>query len=186
MTALARTTGVRLRRDGRYLALAGVPRPRRGLATLASVLVALAAWATLAPPVLGGWTSYAITDGISMLPKFHAGDLVVLRREQAYHVGEVAAYHNLQLGEVVMHRIVAINNGHYVFKGDNNSWVDGFEPVKSQIIGAEWLHLAGVGKYVQETRDPVVAATLLGALWVASFSPRRRSRHQKRRHRHGH
>jgi signal peptidase I len=161
-------------------------RPHRALAALVTLLVALAAWATLAPPVFGGSTSYAITDGISMLPHFHAGDLVILRRERDYHVGEVAAYHNLQLKEVVMHRIVAVHGGHYVFKGDNNGWVDGFEPNKSQIVGAELLQIPGAGRFVEKLRNPVAAAVLLGILWLASFSPRHRSRRQRRRHRYGH
>jgi len=148
------------------------------------VVLLLGFWALLAPPAIGGRTSYVITDGISMLPRFHAGDLVILRKESSYHVGEVAAYYNQQLQRVVMHRIVAVHDGHYAFKGDNNSWVDSFEPTKAGIVGAEWLHLAGWGRYVEAMRDPAAAAVLLGALWVVSFYPKHVSRRQRRRHHH--
>lgn len=150
---------------------------------LAVVLAALI-WVGFAPPQIGGSTAYVITYGISMLPRFHAGDLVVLRKEPSYHVGEVAAYHNGQLGVVVMHRIVAIEGRHYVFKGDNNSFFDSFHPVRSQIVGAEWLHVPWVGTLLKDVRKPLVAAIGLGVLWIVTFYPRSRSRREKRRHRH--
>lgn len=119
-----------------------------------------------------------------MLPRYHFGDLVVLRKESGYHVGEVAAYHNAQLHVVVMHRIVAVNGDHYVFKGDNNQFADTYQPTGAQIVGAEWLHLKGAARIVLKLRQPVVAAVVLGLLWLFSVSPPARSRRHKRRHRH--
>lgn len=168
-----------LRRAGR--------RPVRILTRLLLVVAAAAVvvWTGILPQQLGGSMSYVITDGVSMLPHFHAGDLVVLRRESSYHVGEVAAFHNQQLHVVVMHRIVAINHGRYTFKGDNNPGPTLYKPTKSQIVGAEWLHLPHAGTILVDLRTPVVAAVLLGALWLFSFSPGRRSRRRRRRHRYG-
>lgn len=136
------------------------------------------------PPQLGGATSYVITRGASMLPNFHTGDLVIVRKESSYHLGEVAAYHNGDLHTVVMHRIVAVNGNHFVFKGDNNNFIDTFQPTQAQMVGAEWLHLPGVGHYVQDLRNPAVAAVLLAVLWIYSFSPGSKSRRCRRRHRH--
>ena len=154
------------------------------LSYLVTVILAVAAWALFAPPQLGGNLSYVITDGISMLPHFHAGDLVFLRSEPSYHVGEIAAYHNGQLHEVVMHRIVAEDGGHFVFKGDNNNFRDSFQPTASGIVGVEWIHLPGMGKYVEQVRRPVVAAVFLGLIWVFSFGPSKQAgRNRKRRHR---
>ena len=150
-------------------------------AVLSAALVA-AAWALLAPPALGGRTSYVVTTGISMLPRYHADDLVVLRKEPSYHVGEVAGYHNGQLHVVVMHRIIAIRDGHYYFKGDNNNFVDSFQPAKAGIVGAEWVHLPGAGSYLLRLRNPAVTGIGLGIIWLLSFSPRR-TRRQRRRHR---
>lgn len=147
-----------------------------------SLALAATVWVGVGPRQLGGSTSYVITYGISMLPHFHAGDLVLLREEPSYHVGEVAGYHNQQLGVVVMHRIIAIHNGHYEFKGDNNSFVDSYQPIKSQIVGAEWVHLSGVGHYLSDLRSPAVAAVALALLWILSFPFNTRSRRQRRRH----
>lgn len=159
----------------------GIPRV---LSALATVVLVVAAWWALAPPQLGGSTSYVVTEGVSMLPRFHAGDVVLLRKEPSYHVGEVAGYHNTQLGAVVMHRIVAIRGRHFVFKGDNNQFATTYEPTQTQIVGAEWVHLAGAGRYLMVLRVPVVAAALLALLWLFTFAPPVRSRRRRRRHRH--
>jgi len=150
---------------------------------LVAALIGLG-WLYLAPPQLGGRTTYVIADGTSMLPHYHAGDLVVLRKESSYTVGEVAAYHNHQLGVVVMHRIVAIKGGRYSFKGDNNNFVDSSQPTESQIVGTELVHVPGAGRLLLTLRDPAIAAGLLGLLWLTSFSAPQRSRRQRRRHRH--
>jgi signal peptidase I len=150
---------------------------------LLTVALFVGAWALLAPPALGGRNTYVVTTGVSMLPHFHAGDLVILQKEDTYRVGEVAGYHNHQLGVVVMHRIIAIRDGHYFFKGDNNDFVDSYHPTKSQIVGAEWAHLPQVGRFLTDLRVPGVAAAFLALLWIFSFGRSRVSRRRRRRHR---
>jgi signal peptidase I len=142
------------------------------------------AWALLAPPQLGGKVSYVVTDGISMLPHYRAGDLVILRKQSTYKVGEVAGYHNAQLGVVVMHRIIARDGNRFVFKGDNNDFEDAYHPTAAQIVGAEWVHIPRVGVIIEHLRVPIVAAVLLGVLWIFAFGPEPVSRHKRRRHRH--
>lgn len=151
---------------------------------LASLAALAVAWLAFAPQQIGGPDAYVVTDGVSMLPHFHTGDLVVVRKEASYHVGEVAAFHDLQLHVVVLHRIVAIHGDRYVFKGDNNDFVTPYEPTKAQIVGAEWLHIPRVGLLVREVRTPWIAAVVLGVAWLLSFSPASRSRRQRRRRRH--
>ena len=164
----------------------GSGRPHLLLRLVTSAAIALVVLiGGLLPQQLGGRMSYVITNGSSMLPHFHAGDLVIVRREPTYRVGEVAAFHNQQLHVIVLHRIVAIRGNRYVFKGDNNSFVTTYEPTKSQIVGAEWLHVPGGGRIIIDLRTPVIAAFLLGALWLFSFWPTSRSRRMRRRHRYG-
>lgn len=170
---------------GRLGAWASVGLSLRQLASAAvTVLLVLGAWVFLTPPQVGGATTYVVVSGTSMLPHFHAGDLVLLRKEPTYRVGEVAGYHS-DLGVVVMHRIVAEHDGHFVFKGDNNNFVDTYEPTKAQIVGAEWVHASGAGRFLAGLRNPIVSASLLGTIWIVSFSAERRTRRQRRRHRHG-
>jgi signal peptidase I len=151
---------------------------------LLTIVLFVAAWAIFAPPQLGGKVSYVVTDGVSMLPHYRAGDLVILRKEPSYHVREVAAYHNAQLGVVVMHRIIARHGNHFVFKGDNNNFADNYLPTSAQIVGAEWIHLPRLGDVVTHLRIPAVTAVLLALLWVFSIGPAPLSRRRRRRRRH--
>ena len=79
-----------------------------GIATLAIVA---ASWFFFAPTQLGGSVSYVQIYGTSMQPRFHAGDLVLVRGAGDYRVGQIVAYQNGQLGNhVVMHRIIGSAN----------------------------------------------------------------------------
>ena len=59
-----------------------------------------------------------------MQPRFHAGDLAIVRARSHYEVGHIVAYENLELGRIVLHRIIGRIGDRYVFKGDNNNFVD--------------------------------------------------------------
>jgi signal peptidase I len=144
---------------------------RRALAAVATVAVFGAAWFFLAPPQLGGKTSYAVTFGVSMEPHFHRGDLVVLRRRPSYRVGDVVAYHSHELNRNVLHRIIAIRNGRYTFKGDNNGFVDPERPVAGDLVGSEWLHVPAVGNWLASLHSPrnaAIAAFVIVLLLVLS------------------
>lgn len=151
---------------------------------LVVMLAAMLAAFGLLPQQIGGQMSFVITDGTSMLPHIRTGDLVIVRREPIYRVGEVAAFHDQQLHVIVLHRIVAIRGDHYVFKGDNNNFVTSYEPTKPQIVGAEWFQIPRAGRLILGLRSPPVAAAALAALWLFSFSGRSSSRRRRRRHRH--
>ena len=80
-----------------------------------------------------------------MEPSFHAGDLGLVRPADHYRVGEIVAYHSTLLHVVVLHRIIAIHGDHYVFKGDNNNFVDPTRPTRSALVGALWVHVPDGG-----------------------------------------
>src|SRR5436190_16706173 len=132
------------------------------LTTVAALAVAAAAWFFLAPPQLGGGTSYAVVYGTSMEPHFHRGDLVVLRRRPAYRVGEIVGYHSPQLHRDVLHRIVARHGERYTFKGDNNGFLDPEQVRAQQLFGEEWVRVPGAGAQIQRLRSPRVAAVVAG------------------------
>ncbi|HEX5853723.1 MAG TPA: signal peptidase I, partial [Solirubrobacteraceae bacterium] len=149
-------------------------------------VIALAClWFSFAPVALGGSTTYVVTDGVSMQPRFHAGDLVLVRGQSDYRVGQIVAYHSNVFHTVVLHRIIARAGGRYVFKGDNNNFTDFEHPARSQLIGALWVHIPGAGARLKSVRSPALiailftAATLLLAGGV--FVQRRRRRRRQRR-----
>jgi len=166
----------------------GAMRPRTSKKLISGALLAVllgSLWFYLAPTAIGGSTSWVVTDGISMEPHFHAGDLVIVRSRSSYRVGEIVAYRNRQLHTIVLHRIVGRDGSRYIFKGDNNNFLDFEHPAQSQLIGALWLHLAGVGSRLESLHSPLLVgglfalATLLFA--GAAFTGRRRRRRRQRR-----
>lgn len=162
--------------------------PRRsicGLMTAGLALVAaIVGFSFLAPPALGGSTTYVTTNGISMQPRFHTGDLAVVRPAGEYRVGDAVAYRSRQLDTVVLHRIVAVERGRFTLKGDNNSWLDPERPTGRKIIGKLALHIPRGGIWLDRATSPaalaVVAFLLVAGGGVASRT-RLRSRGRARR-----
>jgi signal peptidase I len=156
---------------------------RSTLLTAAIVIMAIVAWVEFAPPQIGGSTTYVITHGVSMEPRFHTGDLALVRPATHYRVGMVVAYHSSLLKVVVLHRIVAINNGHYTFKGDNNSFLDPTHPTRSQLVGSLWLRVPHGGRILKALHARVTVVLLcvfVGLLLIGGTEKRRRGRHGRR------
>jgi signal peptidase I len=161
-------------------------RLRSGLVTGALLLLAGAFWLFLAPPKIGGRTTYVITSGISMQPSFHTGDLAIIRPAGQYRVGEVVAYHSTLLHVVVMHRIIAIRDGHYTFKGDNNHFIDPTHPTRAELVGALWIHVPHGGVIFRWLHSPATAAVLCGFVALLLFGTGETKRRGKRRRNRGH
>lgn len=154
---------------------------RRAFWIGALVTAGFAGWLWFAwPTTLGGQTSYLSTYGDSMEPQFRAGDLAVLRPVESYAVGDVAAYRSDSLQTTVLHRIVAIENGHYSFQGDNNSWVDPEQPTNDQLIGKLALQVPQGGAWLERLTSPPVLGLIAFAL-IASGGTAATTRHRHRR-----
>ncbi|MGO9487453.1 MAG: hypothetical protein ACLQBB_00305, partial [Solirubrobacteraceae bacterium] len=73
----------------------------------------------------------------------------------------------------------------YVFKGDNNNFIDFEHPARSQLIGSLWIHIPGAGATLDSLRSPALIGGLLsfGALLLmgAAFVRRRRLHGRQRR-----
>jgi signal peptidase I len=169
--------GERTRTGGIRAGISG----RRILVLAVSAVLAACALTLFLPVSFGGRASYVVTDGVSMLPRFKADGLVITRSESDYHVGEVVAYHNHQLGRVVMHRIVAMDGDRYVFKGDNNDFADQYHATKSDLVGKEWIYWPGGGRYLNVLRGPLTFAIVIAAITLLAFLAPQRNRHRRRR-----
>lgn len=118
-----------------------------------------------------------------MEPRFHTGDLAVVRSASQYKVGDIVAYHSSLLHLVVLHRIVAISGGHYTFKGDNNNFIDPVKPTRAELLGKLWIHVPRGGVILGAMHSPIVAAivcALVGA-FVMFGAGKQRSRRNRRR-----
>jgi signal peptidase I len=128
------------------------------------LLILLAAvWDNFAPLPLGGQAAYVIINGNSMEPGFHLGDLVIVRPERSYAVGDEVSYRDADLGRYVFHRIVGQDLERYILKGDHNTWIDSYHPTNAEVVGKAWIHLPGFGKAIQWLRTPIVLAAIAGA-----------------------
>ena len=138
-----------------------------------TLLIVLAAiWIAFAPTKIGGRASYVVVNGNSMEPGFHRGDLVIVRAASTYSVGDIVTYHNGELNAFVIHRIIAIEQDHYVFKGDNNPWIDTYRPTRDELVGKLWVHMPKLGKTMEWLRLPInmgLTTGLLGGVLMASI-----------------
>jgi len=137
--------------------------------TICSVAVLAACWLAFWPIGLGGSTGYAIVVGTSMEPRLHRGDVVVVRRSADYRVGEVVAYHSRMLDRTVLHRIIAVHGGRYVFRGDANTFTDPGTAARSDLIGRYWFKVGGAAAAVEWVQRPWHAALLAGVLGLVLF-----------------
>jgi signal peptidase I len=149
------------------------------------LLVGIAAVSFLAllPVRFGGSVTYVRTSGISMLPRFHAGDLVLVRTASRYDVGDIVAYRSPLLRRVVLHRIVGRDGDAFVFKGDNNERADEETLGREHIVGRFSLRVPKAGNAVAWTSDPMKMTLFAGAALSGSagtLSRRRRDASRQR------
>lgn len=139
------------------------PRRLLGLASSAAWLVgALVVGWFLWPSSLGGCTTLTIVSGESMEPTYYTGDLVVSRCGPV-EVGDVIVYNPPDVGGArVIHRIVDGNaEDGWVVQGDNNDFLDPWNPKAEQILGSAVLHVPYVGRFAAILLSPLTWVSLL-------------------------
>jgi len=159
-------------------------RLRVSLVTVAFVLLVAGGWWYFWPTNLGGSTKYVITHGTSMEPRFHSGDLAIVRPSSEYKVGQIVAYWSTLLHTVVLHRIHAIQGNTYLFKGDNNDFIDPIHPTRAELLGKLWLHVPRAGLWLEYLHVPAVAAAicaLVGLSLLFGFGEQQRRRKRRRK-----
>jgi signal peptidase I len=144
------------------------------------LVVGVAAWWFILPVSLGGRTSLVVTQGTSMQPMLHAGDLVVVRRTDAGQLrkGDVVLYPAASIHRYVLHRIKSIDaDGRLTMKGDNNSFLDPDHPTRASVIGIKAFMIPGAGKLPGAGSPAVagIATALMLLLLVAGFTKGPRS-----------
>jgi signal peptidase I len=159
------------------------PRSIHAISSAFGFAILFITWILFAPIQTGGLASYVIVIGSSMEPNFHIGDLVIVHKEPFYQIGDAVVYRNLDLQSFVFHRIVSEEKGHYALQGDNNKWVDNYQPAKEEILGKLWIYVPHGGKTIQKMRSPVVMtliAAVLGLFLSTSKKPKGNIRMNKK------
>lgn len=115
------------------------------------------------PGVLG-FSPLTVISG-SMEPAIKAGDLVVIRYQREYKVGDIVT---LRSGNYfVTHRIIDMEQGYVQTKGDANNVADKPVPLSS-VEGKVVLIVPGVGRMLLSLKTPLGIAmlTLTGCLLI--------------------
>jgi signal peptidase I len=147
---------------------------------IAFLLVSMASlWAIFAPEPFGGQASYVMIAGASMEPGMHAGDLAIVREVRVYQVGDVVTYRHPVAGPII-HRIIDRVGDRYIFKGDNNDWVDSYRPRQDEFIGKLWIHLPNMAQVLQKVRSPLWRTFLSLLIAVGIFSSFAREKEKER------
>jgi signal peptidase len=138
--------------------------------SLAVCLLLVGFWfIALRPQSLGGPVTYLVIRGDSMEPTYRSGDLVVVSVGNTFAAGDVVAYRvpsgEIGAGHLVIHRIVGGDGeAGFLLRGDNNPSVDPWMPRSSDVAGAAWISVPGVGKLLEFVHQPAVAGALAVAL----------------------
>ncbi len=154
-------------------------------ATRAAALVAVLVLGLLvAVAAGGGLPRVVVTHGTSMQPTLVAGDLVLIAPSASSCTpGTIAAYRGSR--EVVLHRVLRVQDGRCVFQGDNNAWTDQESPLPSQVLGALVLRIPGGGVWWHRLTSPVLVGVIAFALIGLGGTPSAPARSRRRRRRAG-
>lgn len=118
-------------------------------------------------PMPLGYGTVIVLSG-SMEPALSVDDLVIVRKCEAYAVGDVVVYQSEN--SMIIHRLIAIDGELAVTQGDANNTADTPFPmtaIKGKMVGK----LSGVGRAVDMIGSPAgVTIALLAAAWLLALS----------------
>ena len=127
------------------------------------------------PQVVGADHSFVILSG-SMEPALSPGDVVLVSESASVQVGDVITF---DTGDTVpvTHRIIGVEDGRYVTKGDANGNADGTSVPPANVLGRVVLTVPLVGYVILWANTPVgqillvvVPLVALGVSWLHRWS----------------
>ncbi len=138
-------------------------RFRQALWVAAQAILWAALLTLLVLSVLPRISSYdvLVVRGGSMVPAIPTGSVVIIDRgDRIAHVGAVATF-NDPSGELVTHRIVALDGAKIVTKGDANQAPDVTERAAADLVGNVVVGIPFLGYVLYTLRLPLVFFILL-------------------------
>ncbi len=130
---------------------------------LAALLLGSAAYRFNAETILGNKMPMPLGFGVSVVlsgsmePELSVDDLVIIRRNEAPQVGDIAVYQEGSM--LVIHRIIGEEADSWIFQGDANNTPDSPVP-KENVKGTLALTIPGAGGIVTLIRRPAVILCL--------------------------
>lgn len=106
-----------------------------------------------------GYSLLEVVSG-SMEPTIHVGDLILIdTKDSVYHVNDIVTFKDVN-GDFVTHRILHIEEGEMVTKGDNNNTEDSAMSTKD-IVGKYLFRIPNAGKVMASFKTPFVMGMVL-------------------------
>ena len=60
----------------------------------------------------------------SMMPTLNVGDIIIVMGKDTYQEQDIVVYRTLLYSKPIVHRVIGIENGYLITKGDNNQFSD--------------------------------------------------------------
>lgn len=110
-------------------------------------------------PTLFGYSYFQCISG-SMEPVININDIVVVKKNTTYEVNDIVTYIQKDTGVFITHKIISIDNGEIVTKGDQNN--DSDTPiVKDDIVGKVVYISPALGKAKIVLEEPKIMIILI-------------------------
>lgn len=124
-----------------------------------------------------GFSSAVVISG-SMEPAIHVDDMVIIRKQKSYELRDIVMYESGQ--SMVTHRIVGLEDGAYITRGDNNNTDD---PTVSEerIAGKVVCIIPGAGKVISFIQSPLGMCILVLLAAAMLILPDLRNKEKKAR-----
>lgn len=126
-------------------------------------------------PMPFGYGGAVVLSG-SMEPAIMVDELILVKAEDSYEVGDVVVYQSGPM--LVVHRIVAMDGETVTTRGDANNVDDG-DIELTQIKGKVIAHIPHVGKLVRLLKTPVATVLLIVGAVVTVELPYRKEKEKK-------
>jgi signal peptidase I len=119
------------------------------------------------PARFGGATSAVLVRGTSMLPNYELNDIVFVREQDEYEVGDIVLF-EIPDGEAaglqIIHRIIGTwDDGTWKTQGDNRPTADQFRLEDEHLMGTPVLHVPEAGRVLQLLQNTFVISAAVGA-----------------------
>ncbi len=110
-----------------------------------------------------GYSMFEVQTG-SMADAIHAGDLILVKYQDAINLGDIITYSHD--GEFITHRVIEVYKDTFVTKGDFNNTKD--DPIsKDQVVGKVVKIFPHFGIFRRTLFNPFVLLTLIITLYLA-------------------
>ena len=135
-----------------------------------NVSAALARAAGRDLPTVAGYSTAVIISG-SMSGAIEIDDMVVARAQKSYASGDVILFQEPDGSRIVCHRVVRLEDGQYITKGDANG-VEDSNPVPPELVigRVRWI-IPGVGLLQRFLRSPLGMMAIIAIIALMFILP---------------